>query len=416
MPCPKRRHHSRRQWRSRAGSSLPLLQRRAQPAAGGNCRVDVRARQGEFDATRRARVERGHRREPALRQGAFPTLSPQESHGRRGETRPITANRRHPKNEAKDQGLDPACAGATNRSRMPCPKRRHRTPPAMAKPSRQQPSPSAARGSPWSELSRRCLSPPGRVSTRPAGRGWSEGHCEPALRQGVLVHFRRHKKDRPGRDPANHRQPKATQTEAARIRPDPVCAGATNRSGMPCPKRRHHNPPAMAKPSRQQPSFCSAEWSPRPAGIVASMSEPARASFDATRRARVERGNRREPALRQGASLSLLCRHKKGGRLPGETRPITANRRQPENRTARISPDPAFAGRRIVSECRARTKGTTARRQWRSRAGSSLPFCSARCSPRPAGIVASMSEPARASFDATRRAERWSEGTGETLG
>ena len=30
-----------RRWRSRAGSGLPFLQRRAQPAAGGNCRVDV---------------------------------------------------------------------------------------------------------------------------------------------------------------------------------------------------------------------------------------------------------------------------------------------------------------------------------------------------------------------------------------
>ena len=85
----------------------------------------------------------------------------------------------------------PACAGATNRVRMPRPKRRRQTLgddanfgsarclqlAAMAKPSRQQPSPSAAPSAARGrrELSRRCLSPRGRVSTRPAGRGWSEG-------------------------------------------------------------------------------------------------------------------------------------------------------------------------------------------------------------------------------------------------
>ena len=57
-----------------------------------------------------------------------------------------------------------------------------------------------------------------------------------------------------------------------------------------------------AEPAAAFP-FCSAERSPRPAGIVASMSEPVRASFDAPRRARAKRGHRREPALRQGAFL-----------------------------------------------------------------------------------------------------------------
>ena len=38
---PESRHKTRRQWRSRAGSRFPLLQRRAEPADGGNCRVDV---------------------------------------------------------------------------------------------------------------------------------------------------------------------------------------------------------------------------------------------------------------------------------------------------------------------------------------------------------------------------------------
>ena len=142
----------------------------------------------------------------------------------------------------------PACAGATNRARMPCPKRRHHSPPAMAKPSRQWPSPSAAPSAARGrrELSRRCLSPPGRVSTRPAGRGWSEG-TGASRRCGRGRFFAsflcRHKKGGrpPGRDPANHRQPKARHNKHAKgQRPwTPACAGATNRGRLPSPNWRH---------------------------------------------------------------------------------------------------------------------------------------------------------------------------------
>ena len=61
------------------------------------------------------------------------------------------------------------------------PKRRHHSPPAMAKPSRQSLSPSAAPSAARNrrELSDRCLeATAGRVSTRPVGRGWSEGTGE----------------------------------------------------------------------------------------------------------------------------------------------------------------------------------------------------------------------------------------------
>ena len=224
----------------------------------------LRPARASFDATRRAWVERGHRQ--SRRCGRALSLSIFLVATRKmvapGETRPITADRRQP--ETKQQGSKawtPACAGATNRARMPCPKRRPYTPPAMAKPSRQQPSPSAAPSAARGrrELSRRCLSPPGRVSTRPAGRGWSEGTGEAgAAAGGVFIHLScRHKKDGhpPGRDPANHRRPTAPENQTAGSKPwTPACAGATNRVRMPRPRQRQRTPPAMAKPSRQQPS------------------------------------------------------------------------------------------------------------------------------------------------------------------
>ena len=227
-----------------------------------------------------------------------------------------TANHRRPKAtrepNSKDQGPGPWPAPGDESSGMPCPNwPRHDSPPAMAKPSRQQPSllQRPARGR--RKLSRRCLEP-ARASfdaTRQAVGG-AGNRREPALRQGrfLWLDFRRERRRRhkkvapPGRDPpitANRRHPKI---EAARIKAwTPACAGATNRSRecralkqkAPQPAGNGEAEPAAAFP------FCSAE-EPAAGGIVASMSEPARASFDATRRTRVERGHRREPALRQG--------------------------------------------------------------------------------------------------------------------
>ena len=134
---------------------------------------------------------------------------------------------------------------------MPRHKRRHDHPPAMAKPSRQWPSPSAAPSAARGrrDLSRRCLSPPGRVSTRPAERGWSEGigASRRCGRGRFFIHLScRHKKDGrpPGRDPANHRQPKAPQKPNGKDQKPwtPACAGTTN-FRRPCPGRRHHIPP-----------------------------------------------------------------------------------------------------------------------------------------------------------------------------
>ena len=175
----------------------------------------------------------------------------------------------------------PAFAGATNRARMPCPKRgttarrqwRSRAGSAF-------PFCSAERSPRPAGIVASMSEPAGRVSTRPAGRGWSEGTgaSRRCGRGASLVTFSSPQEShspagaRPGQSPPTE----STQNQTAKIKTlDPACAGATNRVRMPCPKRRHHSPPAMAKPSRRCFPFCSAECSPRPAGIVASMSEPA---------------------------------------------------------------------------------------------------------------------------------------------
>ena len=91
--------------------------------------------------------------------------------------------------------------------------------------------------------------PAGRVSMRPADCGRSEGTGE-SRRCGRGRFFAsflcRHKKGArpPGRDPANHRQPKAPQDRSGKDQKHwtPACAGATNRGRLPSPQRF---PPAV---------------------------------------------------------------------------------------------------------------------------------------------------------------------------
>ena len=127
------------------------------------------------------------------------------------------------------------------------------------------------------------------------------------------------------------------------------------------------------------------------------------------------------PGGRQGKTVTHACTDLLPRRLNcrlarwGESRPITASRRHATDPTAGVKgPGPRPApGRRIVAGCRARIGGTARQPPGNGEAEPAVafPFCSAECSPRPAGIVASMSEPAgRVS---TRPAGRgWSEGTG----
>ena len=263
----------------------------------------------------------------------------------------VPANHRQPKARhgpnGKSQGLDPGLRRGDESWPAAEPElaARHDNLPAMAKPSRQwlsaSAAPSAARGR--RELSRRCLTA-GRVSTRPAGRGRSE---EPARAGAAAGRFSasflcRHKKGGrpPGRDPANHRQPKAPQDRSSKDqntgpRPAPgrrIVAGCRARIGGTArqPPGNGEAEPAVAF------RFCSVECSPRPAEIVASMSEPAgRVSTRPADCGRSE-GTGESRRCGRGAFASFLCRHKKGGRPPGETRPITANRRHPKIEAARI--------------------------------------------------------------------------------
>ena len=112
------------------------------------------------------------------------------------------------------------------------------------------------------ELSRRCLSPRGR--TRPtasmsARQGERLRRAREPARAGAaaralldfLVATRKEvaRRARPGQSPPTE----STQNQRAKIKAlDPGLRRATNRSRPPCPRRRHHHPPAMAKPSRQQ--------------------------------------------------------------------------------------------------------------------------------------------------------------------
>ena len=169
--------------------------------------------------------------------------------------------------------------------------------------------------------------------------------------------------------------------------------------------------------------FCTAECRPWPAGIVASLSEPAgRVSTRPAGRGRSE-GTGEAGGAAGGVSLStFLVATRKVVTLRGETRPIIFNRRQAPNRTAKNkTPAPGVrrgdesADRRPARQQSPGNEHAAPYQQRRSRAGTPFPFCTAECWPWPAGIVASLSEPAgRVS---TRPAGRGrSEGTGEAGG
>ena len=388
--CPGRMAKPSRQQAS-------LLQRRAQPAAGGIVASMSEPARASFDATRRARVERGTGAGAAAGRFFIHLSCRHKKDGRPGgRDPPITADRRHPRTggprPAPGRRIVSGCRARDNRQR---------TPPAMAKPSRQQPSLLQRRAQPAAGGIVASMSgPPGRVSTRPAGRGWARAPAKPALRQGRFYPSFLSPQERwspAGARPdqsADRRQP---ENQTARINTGPRPApGRRIVSRMPRPRQRQRTPPAMAKPSRQWLSPSAAPSAARGRRELSRrcLSPPGRVS---TRPA--GRGGARapaKPALRRGAFLSIfLVATRKMVARQGETRPTGADRRQPENQTAGSRHwTPACAGRRIVPECRARNEGLHAAGNGEAEPAATFPFCSAECSPRPAGIVASMSEPA----------------------
>ena len=124
-------------------------------------------------------------------------------------------------------------------------------------------------------------------------------------------------------------------------------------------------------PSRQQPSLLRRRAEPSGGGIVASMSEPVRASFDDPPRRGLLRAPARAGALRNMFFLStfLVATRKMVARRarPGQSPPTEA-RHQAKRRTG---PRPA-PGRRIVTDRHAHGKHPASNGQ----AGSS-PFCGA---------------------------------------
>ena len=211
-----------------------------------------------------------------------------------------------------------------------------------------------------------------------------------------------------GRDPANHRQPKAPQIEAARIKAlDPGLRRGDESlpTALPATKALHE----PTGNGEAEPAVVFPFWKRRAArvrrGIVASMSEPVRAVSTRPAGRGWSEGTGASGAAAGALFGDFSSPPRKSLARRGETRqspPTEGTHQDRSSKDQGTGPRPA-PGRRIVPESCARNEGTAAERQWRSRAGSSLPFCSAECSPRPAGIVASMFEPARASFDATRR-------------
>ena len=173
----------------------------------------------------------------------------------------------------------PACAGATNRGRLPSPNWRH----------------GLLRAMPKATLCVRGDLGAGKEKLLPmsVNRSVTKAFEPPPPRPPARV---------PCQSPPAEGAPRTKRQESKALDPGLRRGDESCPNAVPETKALHAAGNGEAEPAVAFP-FCSAERSLRPAGIVASMSEPARASFDATRRARVERGHRREPALRQGALL-----------------------------------------------------------------------------------------------------------------
>ena len=220
-----------------------------------------------------------------------------------------------------------------------------------------------------------------------------------------------------GRGPANRRRPKATENRTARIKePGP----GLRRGDESCPNAvpelatRHDNPPAMAKPSRQLSLLQRRGARGRRELSRRCLSPPGRVSTRPAGRGWSE-GTGESRRCGRGALFVTFSSpqesHSPAGARPGQS-PPTESPQKPNGKDQSPGPRPA-PGATNRYRCRARDGGTTARRQWRSRAGSAS-LLQRRVQPADRrGIVASMSgPPGRVSTRPAGR--RWSEGTGES--
>ena len=333
-----------------------------------------------FDATRRTRAERGHRREPALRQGRFCDFRRHKKvTTRRGETRPIPPTEQHATNKKQSHPLDPGLRRGDESlpTAMPAMEARLAAGNGEAEPATL--SLLQRRGSLRpAGIVASMSSPPGRVSTRPAGRGWSEG-TGASRRCGrgrffcdFLVATRKSLARRGETRPiiANRKHPKPNGKVKAL---DP----GLRRGDESCPEAA---PQAAAL-------HAAGNGEAEPAGLPSAAPSAARGRRELSRRCLSPPGRvSTRPAGRgwsEGTGASRRCgrgrflvtfsspqeSHSPAGARPGQT----ANRSTPQTKSKVKALDPACAGRRIVTDRHARDGGTTSRRQWRSRAGRNPP-------------------------------------------
>ena len=232
-----------RQWRSRAGSSLPLLRRRAQPASGGIVASMSEPVEGEFRRDPPAGWSEAPARAGAAA-GAFLSILCRHKKGGRPPGRPgQSPPTEGPENEQQGQCTGPRPApgrrivtdcqpgiGGTDQ-----PAGNGEAEPAAASPSA---APSAACGSAGIVAS--MSEPEGEFRRDPPGSGGARAPARAGAAAGAFYPPFLSPQERwspAGRDPANHRQPKARHqaNDKDQRHWTPACAGATNRGRPPNP-------------------------------------------------------------------------------------------------------------------------------------------------------------------------------------
>ena len=248
---------------------------------------------------------------------------------------------------------------------------------------------SAERSRGRQELSRRCLSPPGRVSTRSAGRGRSEGTgANRRCGRGRFCLLSLSPQER--WSPAGARPDQSPPTEGnprtnSRIKGPGPCL---RRGDESCPECRAHEAEGTHQPGNgeAEPAVASPSAaprrSPRPAGIVASMSEGPPGEFRRDRRTGWSEGTGKTGAAAGGVFYPPFLSPQERW-SPCRARP--ANHRQPKHpkpSKARIKgPGPGLRrGDESCPDAAPETKAPQppAMAKPSRQPAASLPFCSRR--------------------------------------
>ena len=269
----------------------------------------------------------------------------------------------------------------------------------MAKPSRQQPSPSVApcpRPAVVASMSR--LWPAGRVSTQRRRR--CSGHhpgssnhqqnrrCGEGRFFGDFLVATDESHSPAGAGPANHRQPTAPQNQTAKSKALDPGLRRVRRGSLPTAMPRDGGTTAAGNGEAEPADLplLQRRCSPRPAELSRRcLSPPGRFRRDPSDAGGARTGESRRCG--RGASLVTFSSpqesHSPAGARPGQSPPTegtSKTKRQDQNPGPRPAP-----GRQIVSGGRASSSGTARRRQWRSRAGERFPLLQRRVQPAAGG-------------------------------